>query len=414
MFREAYNIPLNRIFELLEGFPPTVFVEVLSAVRDYCRYWDEHAGCTGFVPPEMSDAARIVWNGIKNKLAKSNEDYFAFCASQREKSRKAVEAKEKRREKRCREQKRYADRKEEINHRRRQKYASQKARQNVREAVDNLPKNGNKTMLKTFFVCHKKAADESPLNQADKGIAKNRPAGDRILGLNNNLVKHSVVIGERGYGGKQVIHKPPVDKFAIDNSPPDGLAGNNPVAAARGNNRPGAAGNTPSPPLADTAAAGCGQWAMGNGQREPGKRQPMIGSRRRTTDNAPPVGGNRRPPTRPSPGAGEGESSASVCVRLPSRAKTEPPVRWPPGREVVIGENFRLDFLDPELADLNFLDDRLVNAVESKLVDWKCGRSVEKWWIRRLIFKFAENQGRTESLSKELLRRADRRRRKNG
>lgn len=124
------------------------------------------------------------------------------------------------------------------------------------------------------------------------------------------------------------------------------------------------------------------------------------------TGNVPPEGGNKRPPTRPSPGAGEGESSASVHVRGGGWDKDQPPKRWPDGDEVVILPDFRLDFLDPKIADLNFLDDFLIRGVEDKLKAWKTGRSVEKWWIRRLIFRFAENQGRTESLSAELLRRA--------
>lgn len=182
---------------------------------------------------------------------------------------------------------------------------------------------------------------------------------------------------------------------------------------AEGSNRRLDAGNKPDPPDADPAAESAGKpkpdalAAMGKGQWEAQAfGLPAEGREMPETGNVPPEGGNKRPPTRPSPGAGEGESSASVHVRGGGWDKDQPPKRWPAGDEVVILPDFRLDFLDPKIADLNFLDDFLIRGVEDKLKAWKTGRSVEKWWIRRLIFRFAENQGRTESLSAELLRRA--------
>lgn len=48
----------------------------LKPVRDYCRYWDEWETDDGFELPEMSTAARIVWNHIKRDLAESNKRYF--------------------------------------------------------------------------------------------------------------------------------------------------------------------------------------------------------------------------------------------------------------------------------------------------------------------------------------------------
>ena len=52
----------------------SVMAEVMTLVRDYCRYWDEWDD--GFELPEMSTAARIVWNHIKRDLAESNKRYF--------------------------------------------------------------------------------------------------------------------------------------------------------------------------------------------------------------------------------------------------------------------------------------------------------------------------------------------------
>lgn len=406
--RTEHCIPLMDIMDMLEDIPLSVMAEVMTAVRDYCRYWDEWETDEGFELPEMSVAARVAWNGVKKRLKASNEKYFYFVERQREKSEKAVAVRRSRQEKRERDRRYYSENKEEINQRRRQKYAA--------AAVDKFEETSEKEAdeeQNLSFVSPKTLTDESPLNHTEQGIAENLPAGDRIIGLNNNLVKHSVVIEERGYGGKQVIHRPVVDN-PPDDHPSDGLTGNNPAAVpAEGSNRRLDAGNKPDPPDADPAAESAGKpkpdalAAMGKGQWEAqafglpaeGREMPEAG-------NVPPEGGNKRPPTRPSPGAGEGESSASVHVRGGERDKDQPPKRWPDGDEVVILPDFRLDFLDPKIADLNFLDDFLIRGVEDKLKAWKTGRSVEKWWIRRLIFRFAENQGRTESLSAELLRRA--------
>lgn len=54
----------------------SVMAEVMTLVRDYCRYWDEWETDDGFELPEMSTAARIVWNHIKRDLAESNKRYF--------------------------------------------------------------------------------------------------------------------------------------------------------------------------------------------------------------------------------------------------------------------------------------------------------------------------------------------------
>lgn len=404
MQRKEHNIPLVDIMDMLEDIPLSVMGEVMAVVRDYCIYWDEWETDDGFELPEMSIAARVAWNGVKKKLKASNEKYFYFVECQREKSEKAVAAQKRRQEKRERDRQYYCENKEEINQRRRQKYAAAAVDKFEETAENETDEEQNRA-----FVSQTTLTDESPLNNDEQGIAENLPAGDRIIGLNNNLVKHSVVIGERGYGGKQVIHRP-----VVDNHPSDGLTGNNPAAVpAGGNNRTLSAGNKPDPPDADPVAESAGKpkpdalAAMGKGQWEtPADGLPAEGRETTETGSKPPDGGNKRPPTRPSPGAGEGESSASVHVRGCDRDKDKPPKRWPAGDEVVIDEDFRLDFLDPKLTDLNFLDDFLILGVEEKLRAWKTGRSVEKRWIRKLIFTFAKNQGRKESLAAELLRRA--------
>lgn len=402
--RTEHCIPIIDIMDLLEDLPPSFVAEVMTLVRDYCRYWDEWETDDGFELPEMSAVARVVWNGVKKKLKASNEKYFYFVECQREKSEKAVAAQKRRQEKRERDRQYYCENKEEINQRRRQKYAAAAV-----DKFEETAENETDEEQNMAFVSQTTLTDESPLNHDEQGIAENLPAGDRIIGLNNNLVKHSVVIGERGYGGKQVIHRP-----VVDNHPSDGLTGNNPAAVpAEGNNRTLSAGNKPDPPDADPVAESAGKpkpdalAAMGKGQWEtPADGLPAEGRETTETGSKPPDGGNKRPPTRPSPGAGEGENSASVHVRGCGRDKDKPPKRWPAGDEVVINEDFRLDFLDPKLTDLNFLDDFLIRGVEEKLRAWKTGRSVEKRWIRKLIFTFAKNQGRKESLAAELLRRA--------
>ena len=407
--RTEHCIPIIDIMDLLEDLPPSFVAEVMTLVRDYCRYWDEWETDDGFELPEMSAVARVVWNGVKKKLKASNEKYFYFVECQREKSEKAVAAQKRRQEKRERDRQYYSENKEEINQRRRRKYAAAAV-----DKFEETAENETDEEQNMSFVSQTTLTDESPLNHTEQGTAENLPAGDRIIGLNNNLVKHSVVIEERGYGGKQVIHRPVVDKFTDYNHPSSGLTGNNPAAVpAEGNNRLSRAGNKPDPPDADPAVESAGKpkpdalAAMCKGQwKTPADGLPAGNREMPETGSKPPDGGNKRPPTRPSPGAGEGESSASVHVRGCGRDKDKPPKRWPAGDEVVIDEDFRLDFLDPKLADLNFLDDFLIRGVEDKLKAWKTGRSVEKWWIRRLIFRFAENQGRTESLSAELLRRA--------
>lgn len=329
--RTEHCIPLMDIMDMLEDIPLSVMAEVMTAVRDYCRYWDEWETDEGFELPEMSVAARVAWNGVKKRLKASNEKYFYFVERQREKSEKAVAVRRSRQEKRERDRRYYSENKEEINQRRRQKYAA--------AAVDKFEETSEKEAdeeQNLSFVSPKALTDESPLNHTEKGIAENLPAGDRIIGLHNNLVKHSVVIEERGYGGKQVIHRPVVDN-PPDNHPSDGLTGNNPAAGtAEGSNRRLDAGNKPDPPDADPAAESAGKpkpdalAAMGKGQWEAQAfGLPAEGREMPETGNVPPEGGNKRPPTRPSPGAGEGESSASVHVRGGG---------WASGRNATRGE----------------------------------------------------------------------------
>ena len=76
MTREFYEVPLVDIMDMLEDIPLSVMAEVMTLVRDYCRYWDEWETDDGFELPEMSTAARIVWNHIKRDLAERNKRYF--------------------------------------------------------------------------------------------------------------------------------------------------------------------------------------------------------------------------------------------------------------------------------------------------------------------------------------------------
>lgn len=424
LIRDAFMVPRTVRDALLGDFPPEVFCEVICAIDDYARYWEIHQTGEGFDISDLSPVAKVAFKMVYKTITEYNSRYLQKVLAN---SWNASSGWEKRRG---------AD---ERNRRRREAYAAKKGRikevdcselvgndkddataagRNERVAkkeeavVDNMGvssdfmddeelSNGDETMMKAVTKTVDEALSSNGLSESMRSHG--------VIGLNNNLVKHSVVIGERGYGGKQVIHRP-----VVDNHPSDGLTGNNPAAVpAGGNNRTLSAGNKPDPPDADPVAESAGKpkpdalAAMGKGQWEtPADGLPAEGRETTETGSKPPDGGNKRPPTRPSPGAGEGESSASVHVRGCDRDKDKPPKRWPAGDEVVIDEDFRLDFLDPKLTDLNFLDDFLILGVEEKLRAWKTGRSVEKRWIRKLIFTFAKNQGRKESLAAELLRRA--------
>lgn len=428
LIRDAFMVPRTVRDALLGDFPPEVFCEVICAIDDYARYWEIHQTGEGFDISDLSPVAKVAFKMVYKTITEYNSRYLQKVLAN---SWNASSGWEKRRG---------AD---ERNRRRREAYAAKKGRikevdcselagndkddataagRNERVAkkeeavVDNMGvssdfmddeelSNGDETMTKAVTKTVDEALSSNGLSESMRSHG--------VIGFNNNLVKHSVVIEERGCGGKQVIHRPVVDN-PPDNHPSDGLTGNNPAAVpAEGSNRRLDAGNKPDPPDADPAAESAGKpkpdalAAMGKGQWEAQAfGLPAEGREMPETGNVPPEGGNKRPPTRPSPGAGEGESSASVHVRGGGWDKDQQPKRWPAGDEVVILPDFRLDFLDPKIADLNFLDDFLIRGVEDKLKAWKTGRSVEKWWIRRLIFRFAENQGRTESLSAELLRRA--------
>lgn len=76
MVREFYEVPLVDIMDMLEDIPLSVMAEVMTLVRDYCRYWDEWKTDDGFEAPEMSIGARVAWNHIKRALAESNKRYF--------------------------------------------------------------------------------------------------------------------------------------------------------------------------------------------------------------------------------------------------------------------------------------------------------------------------------------------------
>ena len=76
MWRDFYEVQMVDFMDMLEDIPLSVMAEVMTLVRDYCRYWDEWETDDGFELPEMSTAARIVWNHIKRDLAESNKRYF--------------------------------------------------------------------------------------------------------------------------------------------------------------------------------------------------------------------------------------------------------------------------------------------------------------------------------------------------
>ena len=453
--RKTYNIPLNQIFENLEGFPAERFVEVMAVVQSYCQYWDNYFTDEGFLPPVMTEGALATWNRVKHILQESNKNYFDFMRGQSKKGQAGAAARKEEEKRREEEHLRYVDKREEINAKRRQKYAEEKAKrvqknfssgnfpqtnttaetlqvksesrfednldkaeefssvcvssyekqtknpdENVKiddfQEVNNFVCTDEKTKNERILL--RKKSDESTQSQTDKELAGNSTAVDGLLviGLNNNTLT-DVVIEEGGYGGKQVIHNPPVDSFE-NNYPSSGLTGNNPLPeAAGGNNPPVGEGNKPPPLKADAAAEG------NNSPVGEGNKQQAISSRRKATG----IGQAAAPPPRPSPEAGEGDNnSARKGMRGGGAAKNRQPYRWKLGAEVVVEENFDLDFLDPSIADLNFIHDWLINGVVAKIKLWKTGKSIHKKWIRNLIFTFAKNQGYGEELAAELHKRS--------
>lgn len=407
-------VPRVVLDALMGELPAEVVLEVIRAIDDYARYWEIHQTGEGFDIFNLSPMARVAFKMVYKTITEYNSRYIqkVFANTQN-----ALSGWEKRRG---------AD---ERNRRRREAYAAKKGLGEAVCMADGLGLTGDERMFPTAAGREETATekgnasvdnmgvssdfmDDEELSNGDETVTKaltktfaqtlssnglsESMRSHRVIGLNNNLVKNSVVIEERGCGGKQVIHRPFVENFS-DSYPSSGLTGNNPAAAAQGNIRRQGAGNKPDPPVADPEAERGGPREDGKGQKAAGT--PAAGNR-------PSDDGNKRPPTRPSPDAGEGESSASDCVRGSGLWQGLPSYRWPPGDQVVVGEDFQLDFLDPELVSLNFIDDWLADGVAAKIRLWKMGRSIDKWWVRRLIFTFAKNQGRTESLSAELLRRA--------
>lgn len=369
--RKTYNIPLNQIFENLEGFPAERFVEVMAVVQSYCQYWDMYFTDEGFVPPAMTEGALSTWNRVKHILKESNSQYYSFVDNQSEKGQASAAAREEKKDKAAKERQRYVDKRDEILAKRRQKYADEQAKK--------------KKLLQT------KTPEDSLLSQADQEPPENSTAVDRLLviGLNNNTIKNHVVIEDRGAGERGVIHNPAVDS-SENNYQSSGLTGNNPPPVAMGgNNLPAGKGNNPHQLKADAEAEGNKQQAKGRGQRASG------------------IGQKAAPPSQPSPEAGEGaNNSARKGLCRGGAASRRQPYRWQPGAEVVVDENFDLDFLDPEISDLNFIYDWLINGVVAKIKLWKMGKSIHKKWVRNLIFTFAKNQGYGEELAAELYKRS--------
>lgn len=180
------------------------------------------------------------------------------------------------------------------------------------------------------------------------------PIGLLVTG-NSTHVKLPVVTEEKRCGEKHLIHKSAGDKLA-NNDPTSGLSGSNLKVCAmdkaecrtvKGNKGGG------SKAISSKGAVGIGRCV------------PVV------------------------------KDNAAVNNKLGKDGLCRNHV---PDGEIVIAANFHIDFLDPVFAQYNRADDFLKKGVEDWMIEHKLGRSVEKKWIAKQIWKFACNQGKANLL----------------
>lgn len=360
--RKMWTIP-DRLFDNLEHCPPALQAEVLAVVRAYNHHWDDCRTAEGFELGGVSMAAQREFFRVYDELTEANRRYFAKCEALAQNAAAGVKKKQAKSDRRKKAQEYYANHREAINSKRRDKYSSAKKSQTKKK------------------ICQTKATDESAQTKAGQAIAENSANARKIIGLNNNPSLRSELLMERGFGGKLSYPQTTVNKPAGSLIPTSGLSGSKAVQPPRcdgGCSKPEGGGRLRG--IAEQKQFGSGV----EGSKDKGSK----------SDKAV-----MRAAAMPSLAA---SSARKVCAAAGTAENRTPTLlsapHQPSASEVLITKGFKLDMQDPLFAPYYRADVFLRRGVEEWLIRNKLGCSVEKKWICRQIFNFARRQGKENVL----------------
>lgn len=352
--RKSFAIP-DRVFDILDGQPSALEVEVLRMIRAYAHYWDDYGTDDGFDFDQMSLEAQRVFFRIYDELKDSNEKYFAKCCILTENANASVKAKKQKSVRRKIAKQYYENNKTQINSKRREEYAK---------------KTKGQTKAKNEA---KKMSDESTQTQGEVELAENSANAHRIIGLNNIPSLSSEILLDRGCGGKESCTQDE-DGTKLGSNQIDSLSCSKAVQTT-------------------SSIAVCGSKAEGNRAIE------GIGAVKGIVAVDVPLPSNFIADSEDavSCGADAPQSSArKVCAASSVSLLSAP--HAPRDGEVLVTKKFKIDFDDPVFKPYFRADKFLKKGVEGWIVANKLGCSIEKRWIAKQIYAFAQRQGKLKVL----------------
>ena len=219
-------------------------------------------------------------------------------------------------------------------------------------------------------------SDESTQSKAGSELAENLANADRIIGLNNIPSLCSEILLDRGCGGKTSY--PQEETTAADGSSnqTSGLSCSKAVQTA-------------------SSVAVCGSKALGS--------KAIRGSKAVKGSLAVyvPDGNNNLALSEDAVSCGAKAPQSSARKVYAADAVPRPPDRCllsaphePRDGEILVTKKFKIDFDDPIFKPYFRADRFLKKGVENWIVANKLGCSIEKKWIARQIYAFAQRQGK--------------------
>lgn len=389
------------IFDTLEDYPPEVFVEVFRAIRAYVHYWDVHRTDNGFDVSGLSPDARAVFRSVVKQMRAANSDYFGRTmpanseindcpaaipetieeTSDNSKSARAAEL---------------AKRKAQITHRRKKdKKRVQKHREkkkNLKALQKQCSRLSGQEIAEISAESNEKSVTKSASNpcsvkdsgdfcgKSEKSVTKStsKPypesdSGDFCSRVYNNYYLNSsskelLDTGKEGVGEKQVLHK----SSSVDKS----------------NNQTSGLSCSKAVPIAAVPAIGGSKEDRRSGSREDGSA--AVGQ----SENKPAIAGSN------AVGGLRPESARKANAAAPAAKNFNllSAPHKPNETEILITDDFKIDLDDEFFSAYHRADKFLIRGVEKYLINNLCGRSVEKRWICKQIYKFAERQGKISLL----------------
>ncbi|MBQ9236242.1 MAG: hypothetical protein IJ184_07270 [Alphaproteobacteria bacterium] len=415
MYRKCWTIP-DRVFDILDTQTIEVEVEVVRAIRAYHRYFDENCQDDGFDVSTLSAKAQSVFWRVYDELHEANERYAAKCAVNQQNALAGVEKRQKKQSRKEKKKEWYQANKEKVN---------QKRRKSSNKSHDSLNKNVSSCLSSESEKVSSGLSSGCPQGVGEYGIAKN--AANALIGsngLNNIPTLHSGILLERGIGGKPSYPQEDVQNSSdtLRGKPKDGRFNNNRTSGLSCSKAEQTA--QPAPFAVKEAVKGSEElrgnmrqfrqfgiterWQSGRAAVEAGSLQSCPVKLRPLDAECNSARGDRI--VYSAPRIGTAASSArkdcaptlshneKQCARESPHYCLKSAPHTPSSDEVLITKNFKIDFSDTVLSPYAKADKFLREGVEKWMIKNKLGCSIEKKWLARQIYKFAQRQGKLELL----------------